>query len=103
MAQKDIKYVIAYSSVSHMGIVMLGMATLNEAGLNGSVYQMVAHGIMTGLFFALVKLVYDNSHSREMAKMGGFGAAHAGHRHRLHDRRPSSLGLPASPASSRSS
>src|SRR5262245_28381463 len=45
--QKDIKYLIAYSSVSHMGIVMLGMATLNEAGLIGSVYQMVAHGIMT--------------------------------------------------------
>ena len=73
--QKDIKYLIAYSSVSHMGIVMLGMATLNAAGLSGSVYQMVAHGIMTALFFTLVNLVYDISHLRDMTKMGGF--AHA--------------------------
>jgi NADH-quinone oxidoreductase subunit M len=70
--QKDIKYLIAYSSVSHMGIVMLGMATLNEAGLTGSVYQMVAHGIMTALFFTLVNLVYAISHVRDMTKMGGF-------------------------------
>src|SRR5919108_702819 len=54
MAQVDLKYVIAYSSVSHMGLVMLGAATLTEAGLNGSVFQMFAHGVMTGLFFALV-------------------------------------------------
>jgi NADH-quinone oxidoreductase subunit M len=70
--QKDIKYLIAYSSVSHMGIVMLGMATLNEAGLTGSVYQMVAHGIMTALFFTLVNLVYNISHVRDMTAMGGF-------------------------------
>jgi NADH-quinone oxidoreductase subunit M len=70
--QKDIKYLIAYSSVSHMGIVMLGMATLNEAGITGSVYQMVAHGIMTALFFALVNLVYNISHVRDMTAMGGF-------------------------------
>ena len=70
--QKDIKYLIAYSSVSHMGIVMLGMATLNEAGITGSVYQMVAHGIMTALFFTLVNLVYDISHVRDMTRMGGF-------------------------------
>src|SRR5687767_7206860 len=49
MAQGDLKYVIAYSSVSHMGLVMLGAATLTEAGLNGSVFQMFAHGVMTGL------------------------------------------------------
>src|SRR5256884_8085912 len=53
-AQTDLKYAISYSSVSHMGIVMLGAATLTEAGLNGSVFQMFAHGVMTGLFFALV-------------------------------------------------
>lgn len=57
MSQKDLKYVIAYSSVSHMGIVMLGLATLTVTGFNGAVYQMFAHGIMTGLFFALVGLV----------------------------------------------
>ncbi len=73
MAQTDLKYVIAYSSVSHMGVVMLGAATLTENGLNGSVFQMFAHGIMTGLFFALVGLVYEKAHSREIFKMGGFG------------------------------
>jgi NADH-quinone oxidoreductase subunit M len=70
--QKDIKYLIAYSSVSHMGIVMLGMATLNAPGITGSVYQMVAHGMMTALFFTLVNLVYNISHVRDMTKMGGF-------------------------------
>jgi NADH-quinone oxidoreductase subunit M len=73
MAQVDLKYVIAYSSVSHMGLVMLGAATLTEAGLNGSVFQMFAHGVMTGLFFALVGLVYEKAHSREIFRMGGFG------------------------------
>ena len=72
MSQRDLKYVVAYSSVSHMGIVMLGMATLTEQGINGSVFQMIAHGIMTGLFFALVGLVYEKAHSREIFKMGGF-------------------------------
>ena len=56
-----------------MGVVMLGAATLTVTGLNGSVFQMFAHGIMTGLFFALVGLVYEKAHSREIFKMGGFG------------------------------
>jgi NADH-quinone oxidoreductase subunit M len=73
MAQSDLKYVIAYSSVSHMGLVMLGAATLTEPGLNGSVFQMFAHGVMTGLFFALVGLIYEKSHTREIGRMGGFG------------------------------
>ena len=73
MAQTDLKYVIAYSSVSHMGVVMLGLATLTEIGLNGSVFQMFAHGIMTGLFFALVGLIYEKAHSRAIFSMGGFG------------------------------
>jgi len=71
--QTDIKYLIAYSSVSHMGIVMLGMATLGEPGMAGSVFQMVAHGIMTALLFTLVNLVYHKSHTRDMTAMGGFG------------------------------
>ncbi len=71
-SQKDLKYIVAYSSVSHMGVVMLGAATLNPAGWNGAVYQMFAHGIMTGLFFALVGLVYERAHTRAIAKMGGF-------------------------------
>lgn len=71
--QKDIKYLIAYSSVSHMGIVMLGMATLTEPGLAGSIFQMVAHGIMTALLFTLVNMVYNKSHIRNMTLMGGYG------------------------------
>jgi NADH-quinone oxidoreductase subunit M len=95
MAQTDLKYVIAYSSVSHMGIVMLGAATLTEAGLNGSVFQMFAHGVMTGLFFALVGLVYEKAHSREIFKMGGFGRAMPGIAAAFTVAGLSSLGLPA--------
>jgi len=74
MGQTDLKYVIAYSSVSHMGVVMLGIATLNSIGLNGAVFQMFSHGIMTGLFFALVGLVYEKAHTRDMPSMGGFAS-----------------------------
>ncbi|MBI1734280.1 MAG: NADH-quinone oxidoreductase subunit M [Candidatus Rokubacteria bacterium] len=95
MAQTDLKYVIAYSSVSHMGLVMLGAATLTEAGLNGSVFQMFAHGVMTGLFFALVGLVYEKAHSRDIPKMGGFGAVMPGIATAFTIGSLSSLGLPA--------
>ena len=95
MAQTDLKYVIAYSSVSHMGIVMLGAATLTEAGLNGSVFQMFAHGIMTGLLFALVGLVYEKAHSREISRMAGFGQAMPGIATAFTVAGLSSLGLPA--------
>jgi NADH-quinone oxidoreductase subunit M len=95
MAQTDLKYVIAYSSVSHMGVVMLGAATLTEVGLNGSVFQMFAHGIMTGLFFALVGLVYEKAHSREIFKMGGFGTMMPGIATAFTIAGLSSLGLPA--------
>src|SRR6266446_6923941 len=95
MAQTDLKYVIAYSSVSHMGVVMLGAATLTEHGLNGAVFQMFAHGIMTGLFFALVGLVYEKAHSREIFKMGGFGPMMPGIATAFTIGGLSSLGLPA--------
>ncbi|GIV18218.1 MAG: NADH dehydrogenase subunit M [Armatimonadota bacterium] len=72
MGQTDLKYVIAYSSVSHMGVVMLGLAGMNAVSLTGSTLQMFAHGIMTGLFFALVGLVYEKSHTRDILRMGGF-------------------------------
>jgi NADH-quinone oxidoreductase subunit M len=75
MSQTDLKYIVAYSSVSHMGVVMLGAATLTVNGWNGAVYQMFAHGIMTGLFFALVGLVYERAHTRDILKMGGFAKA----------------------------
>lgn len=72
LGQTDLKYVIAYSSVSHMGVVMLGLASLNSVGVNGSVMQMFSHGIMTGLFFAVVGLIYEKSHTRDTTQMGGF-------------------------------
>ncbi len=95
MSQTDLKYVVAYSSVSHMGIVMLGAATLTESGLNGAVFQMFAHGIMTGLFFALVGLVYEKAHSREIFKMGGFATMMPGIAAAFTIGGLSSLGLPA--------
>ncbi len=73
MSQKDLKYIVAYSSVSHMGVVMLGAATLTVDGWNGAVYQMFAHGMMTGLLFALVGLIYGRAHTRWLPSMGGFG------------------------------
>ncbi len=78
MSQTDLKYVVAYSSVSHMGVVLLGAATLTSAGWNGAIFQMVAHGIMTGLFFALVGLVYDRAHTRAIPRMGGFATVMPG-------------------------
>lgn len=95
MSQTDLKYVVAYSSVSHMGVVMLGAATLTESGLNGSVFQMFAHGIMTGLFFALVGLVYEKSHSRAIYTMGGFATMMPGIAVAFTIGGLSSLGLPA--------
>lgn len=71
-SQSDLKYIVAYSSVSHMGVVMLGAATLSQEGWNGAVYQMFAHGLMTGLLFALVGLLYGRAHDREIFRMGGF-------------------------------
>jgi NADH-quinone oxidoreductase subunit M len=78
MSQTDLKYIVAYSSVSHMGVVMLGAATLTPAGWDGAVFQMVAHGIMTALLFALVGLVYERAHTRAVASMGGFATVMPG-------------------------
>lgn len=71
LTQKDLKYVIGYSSVSHMGYVLLGIASFTAAGLSGAAFQMFSHGIMTGLFFALVGIVYGETHTREIARLGG--------------------------------
>jgi NADH-quinone oxidoreductase subunit M len=72
MVQTDFKYVIGFSSVSHMGLVMLGFATLNYQGLLGAGIQMFSHGIMTALFFAVVGMVYDRAHTRSIPELGGF-------------------------------
>ena len=69
--QKDLKYFTAYSSVSHCGVVLFGIATLNMMGLKGAVLQMFSHGIMTGLFFALIGMVYGRTHTRIIPDMGG--------------------------------
>ena len=69
--QTDFKYVIGFSSVSHMGLVMMGFATLSKDGLIGSGVQMFSHGVMTALFFAVVGMVYDQTHTREIPKLGG--------------------------------
>ncbi len=71
LSQTDLKFVIGYSSVSHMGIVLLGLATLSVDGVNGAVMQMFSHGIMTALFFAAVGYIYDRYHTREIARLGG--------------------------------
>ncbi|NJN67026.1 MAG: NADH-quinone oxidoreductase subunit M [Chloroflexaceae bacterium] len=72
MAQKDFKFVIGYSSVSHMGLVVMALASANQIGLTGAVLQMFAHGIMTGLFFAVVgRMIYERTHTRQFPELGG--------------------------------
>lgn len=69
--QTDFKYVIGFSSVSHMGLVAMGFATLNSTGMLGAGLQMFSHGVMTALFFAVVGMVYDQAHTREIPMLGG--------------------------------
>jgi NADH-quinone oxidoreductase subunit M len=71
MRQRDMKYLIGYSSVSHMGLVTMGFAAMNLNGFTGAGIQMVSHGIMTALFFAVVGMVYDRAHTRDMTELGG--------------------------------
>jgi NADH-quinone oxidoreductase subunit M len=71
MGQRDLKYVIGYSSVSHMGLVLMGLATLNPIGVTGAVLQMFSHGIMTALFFAVVGMIYERTHTRDITMLGG--------------------------------
>jgi NADH-quinone oxidoreductase subunit M len=72
LVQKDFKFVIGYSSVSHMGFVLLGMMTLNSLGLCGAVLQMFSHGVIAGLLFAVVgRMVYDRTHTRDLDLLEG--------------------------------
>ncbi|RMD53133.1 MAG: NADH-quinone oxidoreductase subunit M, partial [Nitrospirae bacterium] len=75
LAQRDVKRLIAYSSVSHMGFVTLGIFALNEQGIGGSIIQMVNHGIVTGGLFLMIGIIYERTHTREIADYGGL--AHA--------------------------
>jgi NADH-quinone oxidoreductase subunit M len=71
LAQKDLKRLIAFSSVGHMGFVMLGIATMTEIGFQAAVFGMVAHGVITGMLFFCVGSIYDRYHTREIAAIGG--------------------------------
>ncbi|MFZ5584958.1 MAG: complex I subunit 4 family protein [Thermodesulfobacteriota bacterium] len=71
LAQTDLKYVIGYSSVSHMGLVSLGLATGSLGGVGGAVFQMFAHGVMTALFFSSVGHIYDRTHTKLIPELGG--------------------------------
>jgi len=74
-AQTDLKKLVAYSSVSHMGFVMLGIFSLTTAGLNGAVAVMFSHGIVTGMLFLIVGMVYDRTHTRQIADISGLSSA----------------------------
>ncbi len=71
LAQEDMKKLVAYSSVAHMGVVMIGIFTFNQQGLDGALFQMLSHGIVSAALFLCVGVVYDRIHSREIARYGG--------------------------------
>jgi NADH-quinone oxidoreductase subunit M len=75
LVQPDLKKLVAYSSVSHMGFVTLGIFTFQQQALQGAILQMVNHGLITGALFLLVGVIYERTHDRTIAKMGGLGAA----------------------------
>ncbi len=71
MMQKDLKYINAYSSISHCGFVLLGIGMLTKTAVAGAVMQMVSHGLMTALFFAVIGMIYERTHTRLVRQMGG--------------------------------
>ncbi len=95
MAQKDWKRLVAYSSVSHMAMVMLGMFALNPVGITGSIIQQLNHGISTGALFLLVGVVYERRHTREISEYGGISKVMPGYATVFLVMTMSSIGLPA--------
>ncbi|MFH0702276.1 MAG: NuoM family protein [bacterium] len=73
LVQQDLKKLVAYSSVSHMGIVLVGLGALNTAGISGAVFQMVAHGVISAGLFMIVGVIYLRTHTRDISKLGGLG------------------------------
>src|SRR5439155_18940680 len=71
MVQPDIKRLVAYSSVAHMGFVVMGMFSFTEAGMQGALYTMLSHGVTTGALFLLVGFLYERRHTREITQFGG--------------------------------
>jgi NADH-quinone oxidoreductase subunit M len=90
LAQSDLKKLIAYSSVSHMGFTLLGMAAMTPAGISGAVFNMFSHGIISPMLFLIVGVIYDRAHHREIGRFGGLAVAC-----------PSTRPSPASPSSPR--
>ena len=95
MAQRDWKRLVAYSSVSHMGMVMLGMFALNAVGITGSIIQQINHGISTGGLFLLVGVVYERRHTREISEYGGLSKVMPAYAAIFLVMTMSSIGLPA--------
>jgi NADH-quinone oxidoreductase subunit M len=78
LVQSDFKFVIGYSSVSHMGFILLGLMTLNQIGITGAVVQMISHGLLAGLLFGVVgRMLYDRTHTRELGKLGPMNLSRA--------------------------
>ena len=94
LTQTDLKYMVGYSSVSHMGYVIMGLATMTQIGVNGAVLQMFAHGVMTALMFTSVGAVYDQAHTRDMRTFGGIAKKMPKHSAFWAIAGLSSLGLP---------
>ena len=88
MMQPDLKRLVAFSSVSHLGYVMLGMFAFNMQGVQGSIYQMLNHGISTGSLFLIVGMVYERRHTRMISEFGGLSKSDACFCRLLHDRDP---------------
>jgi NADH-quinone oxidoreductase subunit M len=73
-AQEDMKQVIAYSSISHMGVIMIGLFALNAEGITGSIFLMLSHGIVSGALFMLVGVIYERRHTKMMSEFGGLAS-----------------------------
>ena len=71
LRHKDLKYITAYSSISHLGLIFLGLAAMTPVGLRGASLQMISHGFLTGLFFATIGMIYERTHTRDITEMGG--------------------------------
>ena len=94
LAQTDLKKMIANSSISHMGYVILGIAALTQVGFQGAMLVMIAHGLYSGLLFSMVGLVYDRTHTREVGAMSGLAARMPFIATRVHAGGPGVAGLP---------
>ena len=103
IVQPDLKKLVAYSSVSHMGFVTLGIFIFQEQGMQGAVLQMVTHGIITGALFLFVGVIYERTHDRTIAKMGGLAARRRSTRRSSASSCWPASACPAWPASSASS